>query len=233
MLNGDVGGIGVLGLTGEFLAVNETGELQPWLAESWEPNADASEWTFKIRQGVTFNDGTPMTAKDVAATFDRLADPANKSNALSVFTGVLSAGDTTAPDDATVVFKLDAPNGSFPYLVSSDNYNAIILPEAYTGNWTQTFIGTGPWKMDSYHEGASAAFSRNDGYWGAKAARRTSSRSRSRPTRRRWCSPSRAARSTSCSRSRSPAPRRSWRTPPTRSSRSRPRRTARSRCGRT
>ncbi len=169
MLNGDVGGIGVLGLTGEFLAVNETGELKPWLAESWEPNADASEWTFTIRQGVTFNDGTPMTAKDVAATFDRLADPANKSNALSVFKGVLTAGNTTAPDDATVVFKLDAPNGSFPYLVSSDNYNAIILPEAYTGEWTKTFIGTGPWKMDSYAEGASASFSRNDGYWGAKA----------------------------------------------------------------
>jgi peptide/nickel transport system substrate-binding protein len=169
VLNGDVGGIGVLGLTGEFLAVNTTGELQPWLAESWEPNADASEWTFTIRQGVTFNDGTPMTAKDVAASIDRLADPANKSNALSVFKGVLSPGNTTAPDDATVVFKLDAPNGSFPYLVSSDNYNAIILPEAYAGEWTKTFIGTGPWKMDSYSEGANATLSRYEGYWGAKA----------------------------------------------------------------
>ena len=233
MLNGDVGGIGLLGLTGEFLAVNETGELKPWLAESWEPNADASEWTFKIRQGVTFNDGTPMTAKDVAATFDRLADPANKSNALSVFKGVLTAGNTTAPDDATVVFKLDAPNGSFPYLVSSDNYNAIILPEAYTGEWTKTFIGTGPWKMDSYAEGASASFSRNDGYWGAKAL---PDKLRGHPRRRRSrrsCSRSRAASSTSSSRSPSRAPRPSSTTRRTRSSRSRPRRIASCRCGRT
>ena len=48
---------------------------QPRLAESWEPNEDGSVWTFKIRQGVKFHDGTPLTAEDVAATFNRLADP--------------------------------------------------------------------------------------------------------------------------------------------------------------
>ena len=55
-----------------------------------------------------------MTANDVAATFNRLADPANKSNALSAFGGVLTPGSATAPDDATVVFTLDAPNGGVP-----------------------------------------------------------------------------------------------------------------------
>jgi peptide/nickel transport system substrate-binding protein len=169
VLNGDTGGLAMLAMTGEFLCVDENKKLTPWLAESWTSNADASEWTFKIRQGVNFNDGTPMTAKDVAASINRLSDPANKSNALSAFTGVLSKDSATAPDDTTVVFKLDAPNGSFPYYLSSDNYNAIILPAAYAGNFTKTFPGTGPWKMASYTEGASASFVRNDGYWGKKA----------------------------------------------------------------
>ena len=167
--NGDTGGLAVLALTGEFLCVSENKQLTPWLAESWTSNADATEWTFKIRQGVNFNDGTPMTAKDVAASINRMADPDNGSNALSATTGVLNGKSATAPDDATVVFKLDSAVGSFPYYVSSDNYNSIILPAAYAGDFTKTFPGTGPWKNESYQEGASAAYVRNDGYWGKKS----------------------------------------------------------------
>ena len=60
-------------------------------------------------------------------------NPDNKSNSLSAFgTGKLSPGGTTAVDDATVSFKLDGPMGNFPYIVSSDNYNAIILPASVT-----------------------------------------------------------------------------------------------------
>src|SRR6476620_4486185 len=62
VLNGDTGGLGTLALTGEFLCVSENKQLTPWVAESWTSNTDASEWTFKIRQGVTFNDGSPLTA---------------------------------------------------------------------------------------------------------------------------------------------------------------------------
>jgi peptide/nickel transport system substrate-binding protein len=169
VLNGDTGGLAMLAMTGEFLSVDENKQLTPWLAESWTSNADASEWTFKIRQGVTFNDGSPLTAADVAASINRLADPANKSNALSAFTGVLSKDAASASDDATLVVKLDAPNGSFPYYLSSDNYNAIILPASYAGDFTKSFPGTGPWKLDSYQEGVGASFSRNDAYWGKKA----------------------------------------------------------------
>ena len=68
----------------------------PRLAESWKPNEDGSQWTFKIRQGVKFHDGKPMTAEDVAATFNLHADPDNGSNALSAFTGVLSKGGAQA-----------------------------------------------------------------------------------------------------------------------------------------
>jgi peptide/nickel transport system substrate-binding protein len=169
VLNADLGGLALLAMTGEFLCVDENQQLTPWLAESWSPNSDASVWTFKIRQGVKFNDGTPMTAKDVAASINRLADPANKSNALSAFTGVLGKDGAKATDDTTVVFTLEAPNGSFPYYVSSDNYNAIILPASYSGGFDKTWPGTGPWKNTAYQAGQSAAFARNDTYWGKKA----------------------------------------------------------------
>jgi peptide/nickel transport system substrate-binding protein len=100
----DEGGLAVLGQAGEYLAFSDKDlKLVPALAESWQANSDGSVWTFKIRQGVKFNDGTPMTAKDVAFTVNLHADPANGSNARSVFKGVLSKGNTTAPDDTTVI----------------------------------------------------------------------------------------------------------------------------------
>jgi peptide/nickel transport system substrate-binding protein len=166
----DTGGVCMLSQTGEYLAVSDSNlHLQPLLAETWKPNADGSVWTFKIRQGVKFHGGRMLTAADVAATMDRLADPANGSVALSVFAGVLSKGGSRALDGSTVEFHLDAPNGSFPYLVSSDNYNAIILPADYDGGFESSFIGTGPFRLEKFTPKARASFVRNDDYWGPKA----------------------------------------------------------------
>jgi peptide/nickel transport system substrate-binding protein len=164
---GDAGGVALLSQAGEYLALSGPDlRLQPMLAESWTPNEDGGVWTFKIRAGVKFHDGRVMTAMDVAATMNRLADPANGSVALSVFSGVLSKGGAVAVDDGTVVFHLDAPNGNFPYLVSSDNYNAIILPADYAGGFQTSFIGTGPFKLERFIPRARASFVRNDDYWG-------------------------------------------------------------------
>ena len=167
ILTADLGRLTILGLAGEYLAFSDKDlKLRPVLAESWTPNSDGSAWTFKIRQGVKFNDGTPMSVDDVVATFNRLADPAIKgNNALSTFSGVLSKGNVTKVDSLTVKFQLDSANGNFPYLVSSDNYNAIILPASYSGNWDKTFVGTGPWKMKSYTVNDSVSFDRNPNYW--------------------------------------------------------------------
>ena len=167
----DEGGAGLLGSTGEFLSFsNDKLELEPRIAESWEPNADGTEWTFKIRQGVTFHSGATLTANDVKTTFESLVDPKNASNALSALGGVLSPGNTEAPDDATVVFHLDAPNGNFPTLVSSANYNAIIIPANLDpADWGKTFDGTGPFKLESFTPKVGAKFVRYDGYWGEKA----------------------------------------------------------------
>jgi peptide/nickel transport system substrate-binding protein len=166
----DTGGICMLSQVAEYLAIsNPDLTLRPVLAESWRPNYDGSVWTFKIRKGVKFHDGQTLTAADVATTFDRLADPANGSVALSAFYGALSKGGCKAVDEETVEFHLDAPNGNFPYLVSSDNYNAIILPANYAGDFEKTFIGTGPFKLEKFTAKARASFVRNDDYWGAKA----------------------------------------------------------------
>ncbi|HEY8016631.1 MAG TPA: ABC transporter substrate-binding protein, partial [Dongiaceae bacterium] len=166
----DSGGVIMLCQTGEYLAISAGDlRLRPVLAESWKPNQDGSVWTFKLRQGVKFHNGKTMSADDVVATIDRLADPKNASNALSAFSGVLSKGGTKKVDDHTVEFHLDAPNGNFPYYVSSDNYNTIILPADYAGDFEKNFIGTGPFKLEKYTPKAGASFLRNPDYWGPKA----------------------------------------------------------------
>jgi peptide/nickel transport system substrate-binding protein len=166
----DTGGVCMLSQTGEYLALSDPDlHLRPLLAESWQPNRDGSIWTFKIRRGVKFHDGGTLTSADVVATIDRLADPANGSVALSAFAGSLSKGGSKAIDESTVEFHLDAPNGSFPYLVSSDNYNAIILPAGHDGGFERNFIGTGPFRLERFTPKARASFVRNPDYWGAKA----------------------------------------------------------------
>jgi peptide/nickel transport system substrate-binding protein len=167
----DAPGLALVAQTGEFLIEDDAEHmtLKPVLALSWQPNDKGDVWTFKLRRNVKFHDGQPFTAKDVAATFERLADPASGSAALSVFKGVLSKGGTKVVDDYTVAFHLDAPIGNFPYYVSSDNYNAVMLPANFKGNYEQSFIGTGPFKLERYQPKVGVSFVRNPDYWGDKA----------------------------------------------------------------
>jgi peptide/nickel transport system substrate-binding protein len=165
----DGGGITVMCQAAETLVLSGADlTAQPVLAESWSPNKDGSVWTFKLRQGVKFHSGKVMTADDVVASFDRIADPANGSNALSALGGVLSKGGTRKVDDHTVEFHLDAPNGGFPYIVSTDNYNAVILPADYAGDFEQKMNGTGPFKLEKYTPKVGASFVRNTEYWGGQ-----------------------------------------------------------------
>jgi len=167
----DQGGLDMLGQTGEYLTFSQQDlSLRPMLAESWSPNATADVWTFKIRQGVKFHDGSPMTADDVVYTYKLQTDPKGSSNALSALGGVLVPQGVVKKDDYTVEFHLLAPNGNFPYLTSSDNYNMIILPNNYDpSKWESSFIGTGPFTLASYTAKTGASFTRNESYWGTKA----------------------------------------------------------------
>jgi peptide/nickel transport system substrate-binding protein len=167
----DQGGLDMLAQTGEYLCLSgQTLTLKPVLATSWTPNATSDVWTFKIRQGVKFHNGAALTADDVVYTYQLHTNTKNGSNALSAFAGVLSPSGVVKVDDYTVAFHLEAPNGNFPYLTSSDNYNMIILPKGYNpASWQSTFIGTGPFVLGSYTPKSGATFTRNESYWGTKA----------------------------------------------------------------
>jgi peptide/nickel transport system substrate-binding protein len=167
----DQGGLQLLGNVGEFLVfTDQHNNYHPWLATSWSANEDASVWTFKIRQGVKFNDGTPMTVDDVVYSFRSQSDPKSSANALSVFGGVLSPDGVKKVDDTTVAFHLDAPDNGFVDAVSEDNYNMIVVPKGYDyGNYQKDFVGTGRFMKTGYTANVGATYVRNPHYWGTPA----------------------------------------------------------------
>jgi peptide/nickel transport system substrate-binding protein len=140
--------------------------LQPKLATKWESGSTPDTWTFTIRQGVKWHDGSAFTNDDIVASFDRMLDPKIGSAALSAFSGVLSRGsvESTAPD--TIVFHLDRPYADFPYLVSAFNYNSVILPKNYQiGDFTKGGVGTGPFVLKTFSKDQGVTYTKNPHYW--------------------------------------------------------------------
>ncbi len=163
----DSGGVATSQFAGEYLArPGRDNVLEPQLATTWTPGATPKEWIFTIRQGVRFQDGRPLTARDVATSFNRITDPGSKSSALAAFEGVLSTGNAEASGPHEVRFHLDRPFADFPYLVSTYTYSAVILPADYEpGTFVRGRIGTGPYILESYAPKRSATFVRNPTYW--------------------------------------------------------------------
>src|SRR6266852_4499236 len=168
----DQGALETGSIAGEHLIRTAPGlQLVPELALSWTPNADASAWTVKLRPNVKFQNGQAMTADDVVTTYNRLVDPNSGSQAISVFKVALSPGGIKKVDTLTVMFQLDAPTASFPYLLSSTTYQGIILPANYQlGTFTSTPQCTGAFKLTSYTPGVGAKYDRFTGWWGGQAA---------------------------------------------------------------
>src|SRR3954447_9399482 len=167
----DQGGIFTAQLAGETLCKRMADtSLQPRLATSWRQVGNAKEWEFKIRQGVKWHDGRPLTVDDVVATMKTLSDPKGGSSALSAFSGVLSPEGVRKVDDQTVHFTLDRAYVDFPYTVSDDNYNSIILPADYKkGSFSKGGIGTGPFVLKQLTPKQGATFVANPSYWGKDA----------------------------------------------------------------
>ena len=158
--------IGLVQLVGEYLIwLDRDLRLVPRLATERHSDAAGRTWTFRLRPGVAFSDGTVLDAGTVKSTFDRLLDPGNRSAALPTFAGILAPGGVRAPDPRTVVFSLQRPFSDFPYLVSAGNYNAVILKKDYAGSFTRSPIGTGPFRMTAYDPSTGATFTRNPQYW--------------------------------------------------------------------
>lgn len=162
----DLGTYNVLSQSFEpLVGVGEDGNIgATGLATEWSPNDTGDVWTFKLREGVKWQNGSDFTSADVAATMDRLVAKGN-----AALDGVIGEGAVDASDPLTAVFTLNEPNGNFPVLVSIFNAQGLITPVDYTDGTTLDGRpdGTGAWKLDNFDVSTSTStFSRNPDWWG-------------------------------------------------------------------
>ncbi len=147
---------------------NGTIQVVPDLAQSWTANADLTEYTFRLRSGVKWHDGQPLTADDVKFTLDAMLNP--KVNA--GLAGVVSAiSQTTVADPTTVKLTLKYPYASLPVMLG---YNVAIVPkhllEGQDLNQPVQFIqhpvGTGPFKFKTFAQDSYLEVAANPDYFG-------------------------------------------------------------------
>ena len=169
------GSLAFAGIPGEYLTfTNPQGQVVPALATSWKPNADATVWTFQIRKGVKFHNGSD----DDGEGRRREHEAVRRRQGLERRPERRSSTPRASRRRATytVVFKLKSPIGVFPYLLSQTTYQAIIQPAsiaAKPGTWVKSgMIGTGAFKLTNYVDKKSATLVRNPSYWGGPAAAR-------------------------------------------------------------
>ena len=164
----DLGTYNVVSQSFEYLVgVGDDGNIAATgLATEWSPNEDGSVWTFTLRDGAVWSDGSPVTSADVAATLDRLAEANN-----AALGGVIEVGSTDSSDPAKAVVTLLQPNGNFPVLVSIFNAQSLITPADYSSGTTldERPEGSGAWKLDSWDAATfTAKFVRNEQWWGGQ-----------------------------------------------------------------
>lgn len=149
---------------------NQAGEVVPYLAESIEPSADFTQWTMKLRAGVTFHDGSPLTVDAVIKQFEiTRADPLV---GLAVRPYYPETDAVQKVDDLTMIFKPLEASQYFPsaltaqlgYIAAPSWLDAI----ATDGTLAQQPVGTGPFKFDSRTEDSVTKFVRNDAWWGTE-----------------------------------------------------------------
>jgi peptide/nickel transport system substrate-binding protein len=140
-----------------------TFQASPSLATEWKPNADATEWTIKLREGVKWHDGSDFTSKDVAFTVRHWLDPKSGSNISLVAAPYMDASGVSTPDASTVVLKLKKPNSIFLESVCI-SFGSGILKDG-TNFSAATVVGTGPFKLKSWKPGQGWSLVRNDDYW--------------------------------------------------------------------
>ena len=134
--------------------------VHPDLAESWEFTPDLKSWTFRLRRGVKFHDGTDMTAADVVAVFRRLLDPATAAPSRSNYDMVASVD---ASDDHTVLFALASPYGGFADILSDRQVK--IVPRGKVAQLPTQPVGTGPFRFVSYTPGDRLVLERFPDYF--------------------------------------------------------------------
>jgi len=141
------------------------GSIVPQLAESYQVSDDGMTWTVQIRRGVTFHDGTPLTAEVVKGSLDRFLDP---DNAFTFRFLLDRIEEVVVTGDHTVELRLSTPFA--PLLAHlTHNTTAIVLPstvEAFGEDFSENPVGTGPFSFTSWNRGERVDLARYDGYWG-------------------------------------------------------------------
>ena len=144
---------------GEMLVdVALDGSLDMRLAEEISSSPDATEWKFKMRQGVEFHDGKPVTAEDVVATLKRHTDEKSQSGAMGIVQGIT---EMKAEGDM-VTLKLGAANADLPYLMA--DYHLQIQPNGGMDN-PAAGIGAGPYKVETNEPGVRHTLIKNPNYF--------------------------------------------------------------------
>jgi 4-phytase/acid phosphatase/peptide/nickel transport system substrate-binding protein len=141
-------------------------EVQPKLALSWSHSEDFKTWTFKLRPGVKFQDGTPFNAEAVKENFDRQKDPSNKCRCAFYIAYI---HDVQTPDELTVVYHMNDPTVNQPALLTIQSVNnAIQSPTAWKtrgDDYSRNPVGTGPYILKSWAAGDRMVLEKNPDYW--------------------------------------------------------------------
>ena len=141
------------------------GSVQPGLARSWDISENGLEYTFHLAEGVTFHDGTPMTAEDVKFSLDR----ARAEDSTNAQPQLFRAIDTVEViDDTTVRVTLEEPDGAFLFNMAWGD--AVILSPESAGDNASNPVGTGPFTFSRWVQGDRVELERNPDYWGDEVA---------------------------------------------------------------
>jgi len=144
-------------------------ELEPWLAESFESSADGLTHTFRIRDGIEFHDGTPLTAETAAFSFRRQLDdghPAHLPTASYSYWKFLypEVAAVEVVDDMTLRFRLSKPNATLLYSLAI--FPAwLISPQTPPAEIPSRPIGTGPYRFVEWRPGQAVVLAKNENYW--------------------------------------------------------------------
>lgn len=130
----------------------------PSIATSWHPSADATTWTFKIRDDVSFHDGSKMGIADIVASIKRHADKSSKSGALGLLGSIVSVEEKSGD----LVVTLNEGNADLPLLLT--DYHVIIQPKGGVDN-PAAAIGTGPYVLKNFEPGVRIIFEKNRRDW--------------------------------------------------------------------
>jgi 4-phytase/acid phosphatase/peptide/nickel transport system substrate-binding protein len=146
--------------------LDDNGQPQPKLALSWSHSDDYKTWTFKLRPGVKFHDGTPYNAEAVAWNYARQKDPNNHCACAFYVAGIDSV---EAKDDLTVVFHLRDPATKVPALLTIPSANNVVQSpsaiKAKGNDYNRNPVGTGPYIIKSWAAGDRMVLERNPDYW--------------------------------------------------------------------